>query len=79
MKKFVAYGNEVGKPVDLKLDEVKILANPETFLEIGLFMIKTAYAMQDYGLEHKHLQDEINDFSHKRHVDLILLNKKIVK
>ena len=79
MKKFIIYGNEVGKSVDLKLDEIKILAEPQTFLEIGLFMIKTAYEMKNHELEHKHLQDEIKDFSYKKHVDLILLNKKVIK
>ena len=42
MNKFSIHGTEEGNTTSIKLDEIAILADPETLLKIGEFIIKTA-------------------------------------
>lgn len=79
LKKFTAYGSSIGKRKSIKPDEISILADPATIKSLGLFLINAAYEMETNELEHMHLQDMLENFSHKRHVDVIAINQKFVK
>jgi hypothetical protein len=35
--------------------------------------------MAQYGLEHLHLQDFVENFFHETHVDIIALNREIIE
>lgn len=79
LKKFTVHGTAVGSDKSIKLDEISILADPETIRDLGVFLISASYEMATNGLEHLHLQDLIENFSHKKHVDFIALNQEVVK
>lgn len=79
LKKFTAYGSSIGKRKSIKLDEISILADPATIKSLGLFLINAAYEMETNELEHIHLQNMLGNFSHKRHIDVIVINQKSVK
>ncbi len=42
-------------------------------------LIKASCEMATSGLEHVHLQDVIEHFSHQQHVDVIVLNRALIK
>lgn len=46
---------------------------------LGSFLINVADEMAQYGLEHLHLQDFAENFSHETHVDIIALNREIIE
>lgn len=79
LKKFTVHGTAVGSDKSIKLDEISILADPETLRDLGVFLISASYEMVTNGLEHLHLQDLIENFSHKKHVDFIALNQEVIK
>ncbi|CAI8840250.1 Resolvase/invertase-type recombinase catalytic domain-containing protein [Pseudomonas sp. IT-232MI5] len=79
LKNFTAYGTPFGTDKNIKLDEISLLADPETIKNLGLFLINASYEMEINELEHIHLQDVLGNFSHKKHVDLIAINQNIVK
>ncbi|WP_419178462.1 Imm32 family immunity protein [Pseudomonas fluorescens] len=56
-----------------------VLAEPDTLRALGEFLIKAATDMAIDGLEHVHLQDVIEHFSHQAHVDVIALNRALIK
>jgi len=62
----------------LRLDEVVILANPAVLRHLGEFLILSACEIEN-DTEHLHLQDSVENFSYKNHVDVIVVNKKITK
>ncbi len=43
------------------------------------FFIKAASLMEENEIDHVHLQDKINGFDYRKYVDIILLNKEIIK
>ena len=51
MKKFSIHGTEEGNTTSIKLDEIAILADPDTLLKIGEFIIKTTHVMKGYEVE----------------------------
>ena len=65
MRKFSIHGTEEGNTTSIKLDEIAILADPDTLLKIGEFIIKTAHVMKGYEVDYSHLQDEVSDFDSK--------------
>ncbi|NBF12653.1 Imm32 family immunity protein [Pseudomonas sp. Fl4BN1] len=79
LKKFTVHGTAVDSDTSIQLDEISILAEPETLRELGIFLINASYEMAVNGREHVHLQDVIESFSHKEHVDFIVLNQKLIK
>ncbi|GGU85809.1 hypothetical protein GCM10009504_47170 [Pseudomonas laurentiana] len=78
IKKFSVYGTVIGSDQLVRLDEVSVIADPETIKSLGEFFIKASHEISKDKLEHVHLQDFIECFSEKKHVDIILLNKKLV-
>lgn len=76
---FQIFGTQVGSQEASRLDEISILATSETLKEIGVFLINAAYEMERSDTEHMHLQDAIQNFSYKRHVDIISINRKKIK
>lgn len=79
LAKFTVLGTAVNSDQEIKLDEVSILADPETLREIGRFLIRASEEMSDNGLEHMHLQDVIDDFDYENNVDFTALNGNVVK
>ncbi|MFJ7142210.1 hypothetical protein [Pseudomonas protegens] len=79
LKKFTVHGTAVGSDRRIQLDEISILAEPDTLRALGEFLIKASADMTANGLEHVHLQDVIEHFSHQEHVDVIALNRTLIK
>ncbi|WP_157838113.1 hypothetical protein [Pseudomonas sp. PH1b] len=79
LKKFTLHGTAVGSEQSIQLDEISILAEPDTLRELGVFLINAAHEMSANGLEHVHLQDLIENFSPQEHVDVIALNQTLIK
>jgi len=79
LNKFTVHGTAVGSDTSIQLDEVSILADPQTIRELGVFLINASYEMSTSGLEHMHLQDIVEDFDYDANVDFIALNSDIVK
>ena len=75
MRKFSIHGTEEGNTTSIKLDEIAILADPDTLLKIGEFIIKTAHVMKGYEVDYSHLQDEVSDFDNKNNTDIILVDR----
>ena len=75
---FTVNGTATGSHKSIQLDEISIIADPETMKALGNFLINAADEMAQYGLEHLHLQDLVDNFSHETHVDFIALNREIV-
>lgn len=75
MKKFSIHGTEKGNTTSIKLDEIAILADPDTLLKIGEFIIKTAHVMKGYEVDYSQLQDEVSDFDYKNNTDIIIYNQ----
>ena len=74
MKKIDAFkilGTITGSTKAEQLDEITIVANPETLRKIGIFLINAAYEMDVNNFDHMHLQDVFQNFSAKKHVDVI--------
>ncbi len=74
MKKIDAFkilGTITGSAKVEQLDEITIVANPETLRQIGIFLINAAYEMDVNEFDHMHLQDVFQNFSTKKHVDII--------
>ncbi|WP_339430204.1 Imm32 family immunity protein [Pseudomonas taetrolens] len=79
IKKFTIHGTKMGEQTEMTLDEISIVAPPETLRNIGLFLVNAAYEMERHGVEHIHLQDVFENFSSKDHVDIIALNNLIIQ
>lgn len=75
LNEFTVHGTAIGATTSLQLDEISILATPQTLRELGQFLIHASEQMTTHGLEHLHLQDALKDFSPQQHVDFIALNK----
>ena len=75
MKRFSIHGTEEGNTTSIKLDEIAILADPDTLLKIGEFIIKTAHVMKGYEVDYSQLQDEVSDFDYKNNTDIIIYNQ----
>ncbi|RRV05649.1 hypothetical protein EGJ27_17705 [Pseudomonas sp. v388] len=73
MKKFSVHGTEIGSEISNQLDEIVVYGSPEAIREIGLFLIHAAYEMSSNGIDHVHLQDEIEGFTYKKHADIIAM------
>ncbi len=78
LDKFLVHGTAAGEKNSVKLDEISILSDPETIRKIGEFLISAAYDMECNDLEHMHLQDKFDNFSDAIHVDIIVLNSRVV-
>ncbi|KII32858.1 MULTISPECIES: Imm32 family immunity protein [Pseudomonas] len=78
LRDFSIHGTAVDCDQNIKLDEISILADPGTIRALGVFLISASYEMEINGLEHIHLQDLVENFSSKKHVDLVAINKKMV-
>ncbi|PYY83117.1 hypothetical protein DNK59_20580 [Pseudomonas sp. TKO26] len=78
LKHFSVQGTAVGSDQSIQLDEISILAEPETLRALGVFLINAASEMALNGREHVHLQEVIEDFSHEQHVDFIALNRALI-
>lgn len=74
-----AWGTETGSDKLLKLDEISLLSTPAMIRTLGIFLITAAYEMEENDAEHIHLQDLSSNFSHKKHVDIIIVNQKKTK
>ncbi|WP_347900794.1 hypothetical protein [Pseudomonas purpurea] len=79
LKGFVVHGAAVGDDKSIRLDEVSILADPETIRVLGEFLINASREMVESGIEHVHLQDVYQDFSSSQHVDIIALNQVAIQ
>lgn len=75
LNEFTIHGTAIGTTTSLHLDEISILATPQTLRELGQFLIHASEQMTTHALEHMHLQDALQDFSPQQHVDIIALNK----
>ncbi|MFJ4344023.1 hypothetical protein [Pseudomonas sp. NPDC089401] len=76
---FTIHGTEAGTDKTLDLDEISLLASPDTLQSLGEFFIESAKKMKTDDMDHIHLQDALKTFSHGKHVDIILLNNTIIK
>ncbi len=76
---FTVHGTATGSNYNIQLDEISIIADSETMSALGSFLINAADEMAQYGLEHLHLQDFVENFSHETHVDIIALNREAIK
>jgi len=76
--KFKIFGCPHGSEKSLRLDEIVILANPSVLRHLGEFLILSAYEIEN-DAEHLHLQDSVENFSYRDHVDVIAVNQKISK
>ncbi|MEX6662894.1 hypothetical protein [Pseudomonas sp. W2-17] len=76
---FTVHGTATGSNKNIQLDEISIIADSETMRALGNFLIIAADEMAQFGLEHLHLQDLVENFSHETHVDFIALNREIVE
>lgn len=79
LKTFTVQGTAVGSDQSIQLDEISILAEPETVRALGMFLIDAANEMAANGREHVHLQEVIEGFSYEEHVDLIALNRALIQ
>lgn len=79
LNKFSVHGTAVGSGQNIQLDEVSILADPQTIRELGVFLINASNEMSAHGLEHIHLQDIVEDFDYEANVDFIALNNSLVR
>ena len=79
LTEFTVHGTAVGSDASIQLDEVSILADPQTIRELGVFLINASYEMSTNGLEQMHLQDIVEDFDYDANVDFIALNNSFVK
>jgi hypothetical protein len=77
--KFKISGCPYGSEESLGLDEIVILASPAVLRYIGEFLISSAYELERNDVEHVHMQDSIENFSHNNHVDIIVVNQKIIE
>jgi hypothetical protein len=77
--KFKISGCPYGREESFGLDEIVILASPAVLRYIGEFLTSSAYEMEKDDVEHIHMQDSIKNFSHRNHVDIIVVNQKIVE
>ena len=68
---FKVLGTAIGSDQSVPLDEITIVADHETIRAIGIFLINTAYEMEENGVDHLHFQDVIGNFSYDDHVDII--------
>jgi hypothetical protein len=68
---FKAYGTAIGSDQPIRLDEITLVADAETIRMLGIFLINTAYEMDENDVQHIHLQDIAENFSYENHVDLI--------
>ena len=75
LNEFTVHGTAVGTTTSLQLDEISILATPQTLRELGQILINASEQMTTHGLEHMHLQDALENFFPQQHVDVIALNK----
>jgi len=78
LKPFSVQGTAVGSDQSIQLDEISILAEPDTLRALGAFLIDAANEMALNGREHVHLQDVIEGFSHEQHVDFIALDRALI-
>lgn len=74
-----AWGTEVGSDETLRLEEISLLTTPAMIRTLGVFLITAAYEMEENDAEHIHLQDLSSNFSHKKHVDMVLVNQNKFK
>ncbi|KIC81821.1 hypothetical protein [Pseudomonas sp. C5pp] len=74
-----AWGTEVGSDETLRLDEISLLTTPAMIRTLGVFLITAAYEMEENDAEHIHLQNLSSNFSHKKHVDIVLVNQNKFK
>lgn len=74
-----AWGTEVGSDETLRLDEISLLTTPAMIRTLGVFLITAAYEMKENDAEHIHPQDLSSNFSHKKHVDIVLVNQNKFK
>ncbi|UOD32956.1 hypothetical protein INH39_15675 [Massilia violaceinigra] len=72
MRSFRVSGTATGSKKSKQLDEITILANPDTLRRIAIFLIGAAHDMEVNQLDHVHLQDTIKGFSYDNHVDIIV-------
>lgn len=79
LTKFTVHGTAVGSDKNIQLDEISILADPETIRNLGVFLISASYEMSTNGVEHMHLQDIVEDFNYEENVDFIALNSSLIK
>ena len=68
---FKAFGTAMGDDKSIQLDEITLVANAETIRLLGIFLINSAYEMEENEIEHIHLQDVMDNFSYENHVDII--------
>ena len=68
---FKAFGTATGDNQSIQLDEITLVADAETIRSLGVFLINSAYEMEENAVEHIHLQDVIDNFSYDDHVDII--------
>lgn len=76
---FTVHGTATSTNNNIQLDEISIIADPETMRALGSSLINAAEEMAQYGLEHLHLQDFVENFSHETHVDIIVLNREAIE
>lgn len=76
---FNANATEKDQQERIEIDEITLHATPEAFRTLGIFFLNAAHEMDVNELEHIHLQDSVQNFSSKKHCDIILVNSKIVK
>ena len=79
LEKIKAWGTEVGSVQSMALDEIVLLATPDTLHALGNFFLCAAQEMTEYNTEHIHLQDRCGNFWTEEHVDIILANKETIK
>ena len=68
---FKILGTAVNSKKQQPLEEIVIIASPQTLREIAVFLINAAYEMEVNDFDHMHLQDSIANFSSKKHADII--------
>jgi hypothetical protein len=68
---FQAFGTASGTDTSIRLDEITLVGAPDVIRALGVFLINSAYEMEQNGVEHVHLQDAIANFSYDQHADLI--------
>ncbi|GKT02450.1 hypothetical protein AVKW3434_23695 [Acidovorax sp. SUPP3434] len=76
---FNATATEKDQQESIEIDEITLHATPEAFRALGIFFLNAAHEMDLNESDHIHLQDSVQNFSSKKHCDIILLNKKIIK
>ncbi|MDM5181490.1 hypothetical protein PO883_30375 [Massilia sp. DJPM01] len=71
MRNFSVLGRATGSKKNKQLDEITIVANPDTLRRIAIFLIGAAHDMEVNEFGHAHFQDTIKNFSYENHVDII--------